>query len=186
MSKKKLEANTQTELLGILESRFEKNMGRHKGITWQKVLAKLESNPKKLLSLNEMEVSGGEPDVVEYDKKSDEYVFYDCSPESPEGRRSVCYDKEGLESRKSHKPDNNAMDMAGEMGIEILSEQQYRDLQKYGEFDLKTSSWVYTPDNIRNLGGAIFCDRRFDTVFTYHNGAQSYYASRGFRGSLKV
>ena len=174
------------ELLGALKARFEKNMNRHKGLEWAKVQAKLEANTEKLWSLNEMEGTGGEPDVVGHDIKTGEYIFYDCSAESPKGRRSVCYDREALESRKKHKPENNAIDMATTMGIELLTEEQYRELQKLGNFDMKTSSWVQTPANIRKLGGAIFCDCRYDTVFVYHNGADSYYAARGFRGSLKV
>ena len=174
------------ELFTTLKIRFEKNMNRHKGLEWYKVQAKLETNIEKQWTLNEMERTGGEPDVVGYDKKTDEYTFYDCSEESPKGRRSLCYDRKALESRKENKPINSAVDMADEMGIEILNEEQYRELQKLGMFDLKTSSWVKTPDNIRKLGGAIFCDRRYDTVFVYHNGADSYYAARGFRSSLKV
>jgi len=174
------------ELLKTLKVRFEKNMNRHKGLGWPKIQAKLEAHPEKLSSLNAMESTGGEPDVVGYDKKTGEYIFYDCSAESPKGRRSVCYDREALESRKKHKPENNAIDMAAAIGIELLTEEQYRALQKLGNFDLKTSSWVKTPANIRKLGGAIFCDRRYDTVFVYHNGAESYYAARGFRGSLRV
>ncbi|MDV4149932.1 DUF4256 domain-containing protein [Clostridium sp. AL.422] len=174
------------EILGILKARFEKNMNRHNEIEWSKVQAKLEANIEKLWSLHQMEVTGGEPDVIGYDNKNDEYVFYDCSAESPKGRRSVCYDREALESRKQNKPQNTAIDMASDMGIEILTEEQYRELQKFGSFDVKTSSWVKTPDNIRKKGGAIFCDRRYDTVFVYHNGADSYYAARGFRGYLKV
>jgi hypothetical protein len=174
------------ELLGALESRFEKNMNRHIGLEWAKIRAKLEANTEKLWSLNEMERTGGEPDVVGQDKKTGEYVFYDCSTESPKGRRSVCYDREGLESRKEHKPKNNAIDMAAAMGIEILTEEQYRELQKLGNFDTKTSSWVITPSDIRKLGGALFADRRYNTVFVYHNSAPSYYAARGFRGSLRV
>lgn len=174
------------ELLSLLKVRFEKNIKRHKGIEWFKVQAKLEGNVKKLQALNEMENTGGEPDVVGYDKKTGEYIFYDCSPESPKGRRSLCYDREALEARKEHKPKNNAADMAAAIGIELLTEEQYRELQKLGEFDLKTSSWVKTPVDIRKLGGAVFCDRRYNTVFLYHNGAESYYAARGFRGSLRV
>ncbi|WP_416150056.1 DUF4256 domain-containing protein [Salipaludibacillus sp. HK11] len=181
-----LTLDQREELLTTLRTRFEKNMNRHKGIDWDKVQAKLEANPEKLWSLNEMEVTEGEPDVVGQDKMTDEYIFYDCSAESPKGRRSVCYDREALESRKKFKPENNAMDMASAMGIEILTEEQTRDLQKLGKFDLKTSSWVQTPANIRKLGGALFCDRRYDNVFVYHNGAESYYGARGFRGSLKV
>jgi len=183
---KDMKANQREELLRALKARFEKNMNRHKGLEWAKVQAKLETNTEKLRSLNEMESTGGEPDVVGYDKKTGEYIFYDCSAESPKGRRSVCYDRAGLESRKEHKPENNAMDVAAGMGIEILTEEQYRELQKLGEFDTKTSSWVKTPSAVRELGGAFFCDRRFDTVFLYHNGAESYYAARGFRGSLRV
>ena len=185
-NKKKLSSEQREELLNTLEARFEKNMNRHKGFAWAKVQAKLEANTGKLWSLNEMERTGGEPDVVGHDKKTGEYIFYDCSAESPKGRRSVCYDREALESRKEHKPKNNAVDMAAAMGIELLSEEQYRELQKLGDFDTKTSSWVQTPTAIRELGGALFCDRRYDHVFLYHNGAESYYAARGFRGSLKV
>lgn len=185
-SKMKLSLEQREELLRTLEARFEKNMNRHKGLEWDKIQARLEANTEKLWSLNEMEVTGGEPDVVGHDNKTDEYIFYDCSVESPKGRRSVCYDREALESRKKHKPENNAIDMATAMGIELLTEEQYRELQKLENFDMKTSSWVQTPENIRNLGGAIFCDYRYDTVFVYHNGADSYYAARGFRGSLKV
>ncbi|MCP1146059.1 DUF4256 domain-containing protein [Lysinibacillus endophyticus] len=174
------------ELLEILKNRFEDNMVRHEDVQWEKVQEKLVANLEKLWSLNEMEVTGGEPDVVGYDKETDKYIFYDCSAESPSGRRSVCYDHEALEKRKKNKPENSAINMATDMGIEILTEEQYRELQKLGNFDLKTSSWVKTPDNIRKLGGAIFCDRRYDTVFMYHNGADSYYAARGFRGSLRV
>jgi len=174
------------ELLGVLKARFEKNMNRHKDLAWAKAQAKLEANTGKLWSLNEMERTGGEPDVVGHDKKTGEYIFYDCSLESPTGRRSVCYDREALESRKENRPKNSAMDMAGAMGIEILTEEQYRELQTLGEFDTKTSSWLITPSNIRKLGGAIFADRRYDQVFVYHNGAESYYAARGFRGSLRV
>ncbi|MDB5287724.1 MAG: hypothetical protein JWR05_2673 [Mucilaginibacter sp.] len=185
-NKNKLSAEQQEELLGILKARFEKNMSRHKSVEWTKVQAKLQANAEKLRSLNEMEITGGEPDVVDYDKKTDEYTFYDCSVESPKGRRSTCYDREALESRKEYKPENNAVDMATALGIELLTEEQYRELQRLGKFDLKTSSWIKTPADIRKLGGAIFCDRRYDTVFVYHNGAESYYAARGFRGSLKV
>lgn len=181
---KELSLEKREELLNVLKARFEKNMNRHSGIEWSSVQEKLEANPKKLWSLNEMESTGGEPDVVGHDKETDEYIFYDCSAESPKGRRSVCYDREALESRKKHKPENNAIDMAADMGIELLTEEQYRELQTLGNFDLKTSSWVQTPANIRKLGGAIFSDRRYDTVFVYHNGADSYYAARGFRGSL--
>ena len=174
------------ELLKTLKARFEKNMNRHQGLEWASIQAKLEAHTEKLWSLYEMERTGGEPDVVEHDNQTGEYIFYDCSAESPKGRRSVCYDREALESRKEHKPQNNAIEMAAAMGIEILTEEQYRELQKLGNFDLKSSSWVKTPDSIRKLGGAIFCDRRYDTVFMYHNGAESYYAARGFRGSLRV
>jgi hypothetical protein len=185
-TKKKLSAEQTEELLKTLKARFEKNMNRHKGIEWSKVKAKLETKPEKLWSLNEMETTGGEPDVVGYDKNADEYIFYDCSAESPKERRSLCYDRKALDSRKEHKPKDNALDMAAAMGIELLTEEQYRELQQMGEFDLKTSSWVITPSEIRKHGGAIFCDRRYDHVFTYHNGAESYYAARGFRGSLRV
>ena len=185
-NKKKLSSEQRDELLKTLKSRFEKNMNRHKGLEWAKVLAKLEAKPEKLWSLDDMEVTGGEPDVIGYDKKTDEYIFFDCSAESPKDRRSLCYDRKALDSRKENKPKNNAIDMATDMGIEILTEQQYRELQKLGEFDTKTSSWVKTPDDIRELGGAVFCDRRYNTVFLYHNGAESYYAARGFRGSLRV
>jgi len=174
------------ELLKTLRVRFEKNMNRHKDLEWSKIQAKLEANPEKLSSLNAMESTGGEPDVIGYDTETGEYIFYDCSAESPKGRRSLCYDREALESRKEHKPENNAIDMAAAMGIELLTEEQYRELQELGSFDLKTSSWVKTPADIRKLGGAIFCDCRYDTVFVYHNGAESYYAARGFRGSLGV
>ncbi|HKZ66619.1 MAG TPA: DUF4256 domain-containing protein, partial [Chitinophagaceae bacterium] len=184
-SKKKVLSSTQhEELLRVLRARFEKNMNRHKGLDWDKVEAKLKNNPEKLQSLDEMEITGGEPDVVGQDKKTGEYLFFDCSPETPKGRRSICYDHEALESRKEHKPANSAIEMASDMGIEILSEEQYRELQKLGSFDTKTSSWVKTPANIRKLGGALFCDRRYDTIFLYHNGAESYYAARAFRGSL--
>jgi len=181
-----LSKKQREELLSTLKARFEINMNRHKGLEWARVQAKLEVSAEKLCSLNEMERTGGEPDVVGHDKKTGEYTFYDCSPESPNGRRSLCYDREALESRKEHKPKNSATDMAAAMGIELLAEEQYRELQKLGEFDTKTSSWVKTPADIRNLGGALFCDRRYDTVFVYHNGAESYYAARGFRGSLSV
>ena len=174
------------ELLNTLRARFEKNINRHKGLEWAKIQGKLEANTEKLWSLNEMERTGGEPDVVGHDKETGEYIFYDCSPESPKGRRSVCYDREALESRKEHKPEDNAMDMAAAIGIELLTEEQYRELQKLGNFDSKTSSWVKTPADVRKLGGALFCDRRYNTVFVYHNGAESYYAARGFRGSLRV
>lgn len=185
-AKKKLTASQSAELLQILKMRFEKNMQRHKGVSWSDVQARLEANPAKLWSLNEMELTGGEPDVVAYDKKKGVCTFYDCAPESPKGRRSICYDHEALESRKEHKPKDSAINMATEMGVEILTEEQYRALQELGEFDLKTSSWVLTPASIRKLGGAIFCDRRFNHVFTYHNGAESYYGARAFRGSLEV
>jgi len=185
-NKTKLSPEQHEELLKTLKARFEKNMNRHKGLDWAKVQAKLEANTEKLWSLNEMERTGGEPDVVGHDKNTGEYIFYDCSAESPKGRRSLCYDREALESRKEFKPENNAIDMAAAMGIEILTEEQYRELQKLGNFDLKTSSWVKTPPEIRKLDGAVFCDRRYDTVFLYHNGAESYYAARGFRGSLRV
>lgn len=187
MSGKKKLTKEQTDILiKTLKTRFEKNMNRHKGIDWMKVQAKLEANPEKMWSLHEMEKTGGEPDVVGQDKKSGEFIFFDCSAESPKERRSLCYDRDALDSRKEHKPKNSAMDFADEMGIEILTEEQYRNLQTLGNFDTKTSSWILTPEKIRALGGAIFCDRRYDTVFTYHNGAESYYAVRGFRGSLKV
>jgi hypothetical protein len=176
----------QEELLKTLKARFEKNMNRHKGLDWAKVQARLEANPQKLRSLNEMETTGGEPDVVGHDKKSGEYIFYDCSAESPKGRRSICYDHEALEARKENKPKDSAVNMAATMGIELLTEEQYRELQKLGNFDLKTSSWVKTPPEIRKLGGALFCDRRYNQVFLYHNGADSYYAARAFRGSLRV
>lgn len=185
-TQKKLSADQRKELLEILKARFEKNMNRHKTLEWENVQAALEAKPEKLWSLHEMEITGGEPDVVAHDKKTGEYVFYDCSPETPSGRRSVCYDREGLESRKEHKPANNAIDMAAAMGIEILTEDQYRELQKLGKFDAKTSSWIETPAPIRKLGGALFGDYRYDQVFIYHNGAQSYYAARAFRGSLRV
>ena len=185
-NKKDLPQGQREELLRALKTRFEKNMNRHKGLEWAQVQAKLESNAKKLWCLNEMERTGGEPDVVGHDKHTGEYIFYDCSAESPIGRRSLCYDREALESRKEHKPKGNAMDMAAAMGNELLTEEQYRELQKVGNFDAKTSSWIKTPSAIRKLGGALFCDRRFNTVFVYHNGAESYYAARGFRGWLKV
>lgn len=185
-AKKKLSAEQQDKLLTTLQTRFEKNMHRHKGLKWATVLQKLDASPEKLWSLGEMERTEGEPDVVGYNKKADEFLYYDCSKESPPGRRSVCYDREGLESRKEHRPANNAIDMAAAMGIEILTEDEYRELQKLEEFDLKTSSWVKTPEAIRKHGGALFCDRRYDHVFVYHNGAQSYYAARAFRGVLKV
>jgi hypothetical protein len=185
-TKKELSPVQRKELLMVLKARFEKNMVRHKGLEWAKVQTKLEASYEKLWSVNEMESTGGEPDVVGYDKKTDQYIFYDCSAESPKGRRSICYDRDGLESRKEHKPANNALDMAAAIGIELLTEEQYRVLQKLGKFDTKTSSWVKTPSEIRKLGGALFCDRRFDHVFLYHNGAESYYGVRGFRGSLCV
>ncbi len=185
-TKKLLSPAQCKELLGTLKTRFEKNMKRHKNMDWDKVKEKLESAPTKLWSLNEMETTGGEPDVVDHDKKTGEYVFYDCSAESPKGRRSLCYDNEALESRKEHKPKNSALNMAEQMGIEILNEEQYKKLQLLGEFDTKTSSWIKTPAEIRKHGGAVFCDRRYDHVFTYHNGAESYYAARAFRGLLKV
>jgi hypothetical protein len=185
-NKKELSREQREQLLRNLKVRFEKNMNRHKGLAWAQAQAKLDANAEKLWSLSEMERTGGEPDVVGHDKKTDEYIFYDCSAQSPNGRRSVCYDGDALESRKEHKPKDSAVDMARAMGIELLTEEQYRELQKLGHFDAKTSSWVKTPSNIRKLGGALFCDRRFDTVFVYHNGAESYYAARGFRGSLRV
>jgi len=185
-NRKELSPEQREELLTELKARFEKNMNRHKGLEWTNVQARLYANNEKLWSLYEMEESGGEPDVVGYDKKTGEYIFYDCSAESPKGRRSACYDGEALESRKEHKPQTNAIDMAADMGIELLTEEQYRELQKLGKFDTKTSSWVQTPSDIRKLGGALFCDRRYDHVFLYHNGAESYYAARGFRGSLRV
>ena len=183
---KELSAEQREELLRALKARFEKNMNRHKGLEWAKVQAKLEANTEKLWSLNEMERTGGEPDVVGQDKNTGEYIFYDCSAESPKGRRSVCYDREGQEARKEHKPENNAIDMAAAMGFELLTEEEYRELQKLGNFDSKTSSWVKTPSDIRKLGGALFCDRRYDTVFVYHNSAPTYYRARAFRGSLRV
>jgi hypothetical protein len=183
---KDMKAKQHEELLRALKARFEKNMNRHNGLEWAKVQAKLEANIEKLWSLNEMERTGGEPDVVGHDEKADEYIFYDCSAESPKGRRSVCYDRKGLESRKEHKPENNAIDMATAMGIELLTEEQYRELQQLGKFDTKTSSWVKTPSDIRELGGALFADFRYGNVFVYHNGAQSYYGGRGFRSSLRV
>jgi hypothetical protein len=185
-NKKNLSPKQREDLLGALKARFEKNMNRHKGLEWAKVQAKLEANAEKLWSLSEMERTGGEPDVIGHDKKTGEYIFYDCSAESPNGRRSVCYDRDALESRKEDKPKDSAVDMACAMGIELLTAEQYRELQKLGHFDTKTSSWVKTPSDIRKLGGAIFCDRRFNTVFVYHNGAESYFAARGFRGSLRV
>jgi hypothetical protein len=186
MSKLALPKKQQEELLRVLRARFEKNTNRHKGLEWAKVQAKLDTNPEKLWSLNEMERTGGEPDIVGHDKKTGEYIFYDCSADSPKDRRSLCYDREALDSRKENKPKGSAVDMASAMGIELLTEEQYRELQKLGAFDTKTSSWVKTPANIRRLGGAVFCDRRYDTVFLYHNGAESYYAARGFRGTLRV
>ena len=183
---KDLKAKEREELLATLKARFEKNMNRHKGLDWAKVQAKLEANTEKLWSLSEMERTGGEPDVVGFDKKTGEFIFYDCSVESPKGRRSICYDREALEARKENKPKDSALNMAAAMGVELLTEEQYRELQQLGGFDLKTSSWVQTPAKIRKLGGALFCDRRYDTVFLYHNGADSYYAARGFRGSLRV
>ncbi|HXW89500.1 MAG TPA: DUF4256 domain-containing protein [Terriglobales bacterium] len=186
MSNVTLSKEQREELLRALKARFENNMNRHQSLAWAKVQAKLEANPEKLWSLNEMERTGGEPDVVGQDEKTGEYIFYDCSAESPKGRRSICYDREALQSRKEHKPEANAMDMAAAMGIALLTDEQYRALQKLGSFDMKTSSWVKTPSDIRKLGGALFCDRRYDTVFVYHNGAESYYAARAFRGSLRV
>ncbi|SDR10338.1 Protein of unknown function [Chryseobacterium soldanellicola] len=182
---KKLSFEQTASLLKILQLRFEKNMNRHEGLNWEKIQAKLEKSPEKLWSLNEMEETEGEPDVINYDKKTYEYIFVDCSPESPK-RRSLCYDYQAWEARKTNKPENNVIDKASEMGVELLTEEQYRQLQELGKFDLKTSSWIKTPPEIRELGGAIFCDRRYNTVFTYHNGADSYYAARGFRGLLKV
>lgn len=186
VSKKELSSEQIKKLFKILKTRFEKNMNRHKGIEWSKVQTRLEANSEKLWSLEKMEKTEGEPDVVAFDKKTGEYIFFDCSSESPASRRSVCYDNDGLESRKEFKPKDSAMNMADVMGVEILSEDEYRELQKLGNFDMKTSSWIRTPMNIRKLGGALFCDRRYDTVFVYHNGAESYYAVRGFRGSLRV
>ncbi len=185
-NKNKLSAAQQAELLSTLKARFEKNKDRHKGLSWDKIQDRLEANPGKLWSLFQMEETGGEPDVVGHDKKTGEYIFYDCSPESPKGRRSCCFDDEALESRKEHKPAHSAMGMAEEMGIELLTEKEYRELQQLGTFDLKTSSWVQTPSDIRKLSGAVFCDRRYNTVFLYHNGAESYYGARAFRGSLRV
>lgn len=185
-NKKELSAEKQKELLQTLKTRFEKNMDRHREISWLNVEEKLNKNKEKLWSLNEMENTGGEPDVVGFDKTTNEIIFYDCSEESPKGRRSLCYDREALDSRKEHKPQNNVIDTAELIGIELLDEQQYRNLQKLGSFDLKSSSWIKTPDEIRKLGGAVFCDRRYNTVFVYHNGAESYYAARGFRGLLRI
>jgi len=181
-----MKANQHEELLRTLKGRFEKNMKRHKGLEWPKVQARLEADTEKLWSLNEMERTGGEPDVVAHDRKTGEYIFYDCSAESPAGRRSLCYDREALEARKEHQPKDSALNMAAAMGVELLTEEQYREMQQVGNFDTKTSSWIKTPVAIRKLGGALFCDRRYDTVFVYHNGAESYYAARGFRGSLRV
>lgn len=183
---KKLSSQQREALLTTLKARFEKNMSRHKGVEWSKVQAKLEANPEKLWSLNEMERTGGEPDVVAFDKKTSEYSFYDCSAETPKDRRSLCYDREALDARKENKPKDSAIGMAAAMGIEMLTEAQYRELQQLGNFDLKTSSWVKTPPDIRKLGGALFCDRRYNTVFLFHNGADSYFGARGFRGSLRV
>lgn len=183
---KELSPEQREELLSTLKARFEKNMNRHQELEWVKVQAKLDAKPEKLWSLHEMERTGGEPDFIGLDKKTGAYIFYDCSAESPKGRRSICYDRKALESRKEHKPENNAVDMATAMGVELLTEEQYRELQKLGNFDTKTSSWVKTPADIRKLGGAIFCDRRYDHVFVYHNSAESYYAARGFRGLLRV
>ncbi|AZQ49226.1 DUF4256 domain-containing protein [Bacillus sp. GX] len=185
-NKNELSVEQREELLKVLQVRFEKNMNRHEGLEWGKVEAKLATNTGKLWSIHEMEVTGGEPDVVSYDEEKDEYTFCDCSKESPKGRRSLCYDLEALEARKKHKPENNVIDVAAAMGIELLTEEQYRELQQLGDFDMKSSSWVQTPSDIRELGGALFCDYRFGHVFVYHNGADSYYAARGFRGSLKV
>jgi hypothetical protein len=185
-TKKKLSSEQREQLLSALKARFDKNMGRHKGVAWGEVQKKLDANTEKLWSLNEMERTGGEPDIVDHDTKTGDFIFNDCSAESPKGRRSICYDHEALEARKEHKPENSAMEMAAEMGVEILTEEQYRALQKLGKFDTKTSSWVKTPPDIRKLGGALFCDRRYDNVFLYHNGAESYYAARGFRGLVRV
>jgi Protein of unknown function (DUF4256) len=185
-NKKELSVEQCSALISTLKARFEKHMNRHKGVDWAHVQAKLEANTEKMWSLYEMERTGGEPDVVGQDKKTGEYLFYDCSAESPKGRRSVCYDREGLESRKEHRPENNALDLAAAMGIELLTEEQYRELQQQGEFDTKTSSWVKTPADIRSLGGALFCDRRYGHVFVYHNGASSYYGVRAFRGLLRL
>jgi hypothetical protein len=185
-NKKQLSPHQRDELLRTLKARFENNMHRHQGLEWAKVQARLVADSEKLWSLSEMERTGGEPDVVGHDRKTGQYIFYDCSAETPKGRRSLCYDRQALESRKEHKPENSAMDMAAAMGIELLTEEQYRQLQKLGDFDTKTSSWVKTPPDIRKLGGALFCDRRYNNVFVYHNGAESYYATRGFRGSLRI
>jgi len=185
-NKKQLTSGQNEELIETLKSRFEENMGRHKSLDWNKVQEKLKAKSQKLWSLYEMERTGGEPDVVAYDKKTDEFIFYDCSAESPKGRRSVCYDRKALDARKAHKPENTAIDMATEMGIDLLTEEEYRSLQQLGSFDMKTSSWIMTPSDVRKLGGALFCDRRYEKVFLYHNGADSYYAARGFRGSLRV
>lgn len=185
-SSKRLSLEHQKQILTALKNRFEKNLSRHKGVEWAEVQARLQANVEKLWSLNQMERTGGEPDVVDHDPRTGEYIFYDCSAQSPAGRRNLCYDREALDSRKEHKPKDSAIDMAASIGIELLAEAQYRQLQELGEFDTKTSSWVKTPARIRELGGALFCDRRFDTVFVYHNGAESYYGGRGFRGSLKV
>ncbi|KSU87436.1 MULTISPECIES: DUF4256 domain-containing protein [Priestia] len=185
-NEKQLSPEQSEEIITVLRERFEKNIDRHPELEWSKVEAKLKTNPEKLWSLHEMERTGGEPDVIDYDTETDVYTFYDCAVESPKGRRSVCYDREALESRKKHKPENTAIDMATDMGIDLLTEEQYRYLQEFGSFDNKASSWVQTPDPIRKRGGAIFCDRRYDTVFVYHNGADSYYSARGFRGLLKV
>lgn len=186
INKKELTREEGQDLIKVLKDRFEKNMNRHQDLEWDKIEARLEAKPEKLWSLKQMEITGGEPDVVAYDEKTDEYIFFDCSKESPSGRRNLCYDHEALEARKNNKPENSALGMAVQMGIEILTEEDYRDLQELGAFDLKTSSWVKTPAGIRKLGGAIFCDRRYDTVFVYHNGAESYYGARGFRGSLRA
>ena len=185
-NKSKLNSGQFSELLTVLQLRFEKNMQRHKGMAWADVKKRLEANPAKMQVLDEMELTGGEPDVVGYDKKTGEFIFFDCAAETPKNRRSICYDDEALAARKEHKPKNSAINMASEIGIEILSEEQYRALQQLGEFDTKTSSWIKTPEAIRKLGGALFCDRRFNHIFTYHNGAESYYAGRGFRGALRV
>jgi hypothetical protein len=186
VNKKELSPEQRDELLNVLKTRFEKNRNRHPSLEWAGIQAKLDAHPEKLWVLDDMEVTGGEPDVVGHDKQTGEYIFYDCSAESPNDRRSLCYDREGLESRKENRPQNNVLDMAAAMGIELLTEEQYRMLQQLGKFDLKTSSWIQTPSAVRKLGGALFCDRRYDTVFVYHNGASSYYAARGFRGSLRV